>query len=731
MPGQLEVSLLPDKMSRDALHRPQHEHDAPGSDALLRGPETAAAAAVSLSHEADTQRQVQQTDGATLSTITTAIPAGLVSDARPDAPLAVSKPAMAETSFERHRIAPAGAGDASGDAKMADVDHELRQERRGLSTAAQHSQDTAHSSAEPERVFTPSDSEASNGGPGTPYDGGLSSSQDSSLLQLSQVAAAQERLQTPDGNAATSGTSRKRMADGAVKPPGEERSSTSPVRPVGAGHSRNTSTVSMSSTTNRLAEVCVGHSPSPGHVEPMARPRHTNLSCVIQISFDLKTRLSYAMVKVSRNLEDRSLDEVESLASQGASPTSTNSTAQRRHSTSPSPLLAGPSPQTPTPLSAGALQSRSNAFDAFSRGTKPHQVTASASPPVGHRRAQSTLGPPAPIHSSRSPQPARPLVRRNSNPRYTPSYLSHHTAPSPSTAPTTPAAATTAYNSQRSTPIQPPSLRTPIVDPILFSPVQDLREQDAVESLMRMSSPNNSATLQHSFPHSAPSSQQTLSQSQPQSQTEQQPTAAPPRDLSVRHPLPSSRPRKALPTGRPSSFHATTSSPQQSNGRGVASRRVGFDSPAENAGDRMDVDFPDSPHRSGRVSTPRSQGHHHDRMNGGSGRTQAAATTPTIVPPSSISLGLGIVTRADRTDDELDRLVEQRRLSKLAAAGASASAGGAVRTPTTAAATTTAGRSLASLYDDESSDDGEIILPPKHTRPVSRSQQIGGHGVRI
>lgn len=78
-----------------------------------------------------------------------------------------------------------------------------------------------------DQVFTPTASDASNN----------QGSQGSQLHALSALAAAQDRMMTDDGAA-----SRKRMADGEVK---------SPVK----GHSRNTSTISMASTTSTIGEV--------------------------------------------------------------------------------------------------------------------------------------------------------------------------------------------------------------------------------------------------------------------------------------------------------------------------------------------------------------------------------------------------------------------------------------------------------------------------------------------
>ena len=86
-----------------------------------------------------------------------------------------------------------------------------------------------------DRVFTP-----------TPSDDGTTPNelhrpaQDSQLLQLSAIAATQDRMET-DGSDMVAG-SRKRMADGEVKSPGK-------------GHSRTTSTLSMASTTSTIGDV--------------------------------------------------------------------------------------------------------------------------------------------------------------------------------------------------------------------------------------------------------------------------------------------------------------------------------------------------------------------------------------------------------------------------------------------------------------------------------------------
>lgn len=82
-------------------------------------------------------------------------------------------------------------------------------------------------------VFTPTPSD--DGRTPNHYAG---PSQDSQLLQLSALASVQDRMVT-DGNDMSS---RKRMADGEVKSPTK-------------GHSRNTSAVSMASTTSTIGDV--------------------------------------------------------------------------------------------------------------------------------------------------------------------------------------------------------------------------------------------------------------------------------------------------------------------------------------------------------------------------------------------------------------------------------------------------------------------------------------------
>lgn len=93
----------------------------------------------------------------------------------------------------------------------------------------------------PDQVFTPTHT---GGGPLPPPQSSQPSVSDSGpgsqLLQLSELAAGQQRMR-----ADSAASARKRTADGLVK---------SPVR--GGGHSRTTSAVSNVSTTSTIGEVC-------------------------------------------------------------------------------------------------------------------------------------------------------------------------------------------------------------------------------------------------------------------------------------------------------------------------------------------------------------------------------------------------------------------------------------------------------------------------------------------
>ncbi|KAI2605607.1 hypothetical protein GGR54DRAFT_620865 [Hypoxylon sp. NC1633] len=425
-------------------------------------------------------------------------------------------------------------------------------------------------SIDTDRVFTPpeSDSEGSNG-----IEIGHGSSQESQLAQLSQLAAAQQNINEADDPLVNGVQSKKRMADGMVK---HTRNSSS-VSPVRVGHSRNTSTVSVASTAG---------------------------SRIGELSAELRTKLSYAMVKVNNGWQGRSIDEVESLASQAVSPTSSASTLHGRHGASASPRI----PVAPTRHRAlsnatspvGHYPSQGHNYESYWRdgnaklltSTSPIRTQAPAPAPA------LALAPPAPIQPR---QPAQPNPRRGSNARFAQAYLSHqhhaspHTPAQPSPLQTTPGRGT---------------IRTPNLDPILFSPHQNVREQEALETLMFMSSPGNSANVKHAFPSSLPSSQ---------SSAPAQPLQPPLARSGGRTALPTSRlgpaaeassqGRKSLPTARPQQHHASQS------------KRVGFEKSSGSYGG-IDIDGPhESPHGRG---TPRR-------------RTNGVAPRPPLSVPAGLS----------------------------------------------------------------------------------------------
>lgn len=133
--------------------------------------------------------------------------------------------------------------------------------REHVALSRSNSQATS-STNDADPVFTP----PVNGGRLSPGTGsGHNSSQESQLLQLSQIAAAQERIPEDTVDAGAGAPSRKRMADGMVKHP-PERSNVSPgqtAQMAAAGHSRNTSAVSVASTAgSRIGEVLILFLPS-------------------------------------------------------------------------------------------------------------------------------------------------------------------------------------------------------------------------------------------------------------------------------------------------------------------------------------------------------------------------------------------------------------------------------------------------------------------------------------
>jgi hypothetical protein len=285
------------------------------------------------------------------------------------------------------------------------------------------------------------------------------------------------------------------------------------------------------------------------------------------------------MVKVNNGWQSHSIDEVETLVSRAASPSST-STIHRRPSSSASPRQ---------PLSAQSVH--------FAADVRVHSPKSNS--PPNRLTSKPTLAPPAPIQPSTSMAAPHSNPRRNSNPRYTPTLLSHsHSASASPHTPVQPHRVNTVQSSS-----QP--------DPILFSPHQNEREQDAIESLIFMRTPNNSTNMK-----------QTYSPSQsPRSQVPMQAKTG------ARHALPSG-PRKALPTQR-------QQPPQKKIGLSAA------------PGSPMDVDSPQNAYLSPHRAVQRRQ------TVGATSHLRGALSLP-----SGLGLGNG-ATRKVLRDDDIERMLDR------------------------------------------------------------------------
>lgn len=308
------------------------------------------------------------------------------------------------------------------------------------------------------------------------------------------------------------------------------------------------------------------------------------------------------MVKVNNGWQAHNLDQIETLASQAVSPASTASTTTRRRAgSSASPQLTG-----------GML-----AHAALSNGlglsvTAPRKLSSSPPSAMANR---PTLAPPAPIRPSAEGRATSPPKstnpRRNSNPTYTPTLLSHSHSAS-----TTPGVGGENRLHQRGPP-----------ENLLQSPHQNVREQDAIETLLFMSSPNNSANVKHTFsPQTSPDP--SFSQPTPRS-------AASGSGSGARHALPGG-PRKALPSQRPSA--------------GAAAKRVGFGASPTMAplpDSPMDIDT--TPQHTPNRWTPRRRTNQH----GGSSHVRSALSLPS-------ALGITHATsRQPMTDQDIDQMLDR------------------------------------------------------------------------
>ncbi|KAG0646313.1 hypothetical protein D0Z07_8405 [Hyphodiscus hymeniophilus] len=299
------------------------------------------------------------------------------------------------------------------------------------------------------------------------------------LSQLSQLAAAAEPMANPSSRpnlTIAPSIGLKRTADGQVK--STILSPTSPHRNSVRGHSRNTSAVSMSSTGSKIGEVA--------HKAFSYAKSDTDIA---QLSSELRTRLTYAMVKVNNGWQSNSIDEVESLASQAGSPTSSSST-RRNLITSPRTNMANlQGRQVPIFPPNSIMQPPAQDFDLYSRNDPPSRTYESfwrdhSTSNPAQRSSQTlsnklSLQPPADIRPTQS--------RRSHTPKF-------------SKPPTIPGQGSNS-SINTSTPRTPNGRAEYMEINSIHTPTQKtIQEQDAMEALLFMSSPGNSGNMGHAFP---------------------------------------------------------------------------------------------------------------------------------------------------------------------------------------------------------------------------------------
>lgn len=297
------------------------------------------------------------------------------------------------------------------------------------------------------------------------------------------------------------------------------------------------------------------------------------------------------MLKINHGWQTRTIDEVENLASRSGSPASSNSTIPGAARSSASPQIH-PSHQ-PTPLNVNSAT-----FHPPATGNAWRTSTSPGKQPASHPLNRPSLAPPVSIQ----PHHTEPKARRSSNPKYTPAFLS----PRPLfDSPHTPGLISMNMSPENR------NLRIP-ADPMVVSPAHDNREKDAMEALLFMSSPGNSANMKHHFPNASlsVSSLRTGPPTVPNVQRTALPTSAPK--------------RKSLPNGRP------TPSSQPVPAAHSPKKRVGFGKSPSSLSE-MDVDDPTSPRRPAtyvRPSAPVAR-----KLNGKTG-DKTPREKYTMAPPS-------------------------------------------------------------------------------------------------
>ena len=196
------------------------------------------------------------------------------------------------------------------------------------------------------------------------------------------------------------------------------------------------------------------------------------------------------MVKVNNGWQSNSIDEVESLASQKGSPTSSTSTVHGRRNLLTSPRATIASIQGQTSNLSTISQTPSGDFDLYSK-TEPSSRTYESfwadhsAVSIPTNRQPITSPPPNALAPAVDIRPT-PSSRRSGTPKFVkPPAISGQGSGSyqNTSAPRTPSRAE--YKDS----------------PVMQTPTQKtIQEQDAIETLLFMSSPGNSGNLGHAFP---------------------------------------------------------------------------------------------------------------------------------------------------------------------------------------------------------------------------------------
>lgn len=327
------------------------------------------------------------------------------------------------------------------------------------------------------------------------------------------------------------------------------------------------------------------------------------------------------MLKINHGWQSRTIDEVENLASSSGSPASSNSTIPGAARSSASPQIH-PS-HRPTPLQVNSTTSQSQAAGGVWRTSPVSPENPPLAPPPPSNGP--SLAPPVSIQ----PHHTDTNARRNSNPKYTPVFLSprpRFDGPHPPALP--------------SMNVSPGNRNLRIAaDPMVVSPTHDNREKDAMEALLFMSSPGNSANLKNHFPNGPQSivSRRNGASAVPSMQRTALPTSAPK--------------RKSLPNGRP------TPSSQPIPAAHSPRKRVGFGK-SPSAPSEMDVDDPTSPRRHATYARPTAPVAR--KFNGMVGDS-ASHEKYTMAPPSGPNRGHRPRPRLsiENLDEVLDRVAAE------------------------------------------------------------------------